>query len=264
MHVVVIDGWKEETAELVQTLAGALGIMPYEARQRIIGGGPTVVASFADEQRAVELAAKLNQRAISSLVVDASEVRGRAGHLVVRRFELGDRSLRIETVGGKSAEIPFSEIDLLLPGVSTVGYSETKTVVDRKLSIGKTILSGGIPMSKKVERQEVVSTEESRKFLYLYAGDRPSADFSQDGMSYEGFGAAMKFSRELNFAYLISELRRLSPRAVYDDRLLNRAGQVRILGPALSPETHLNLAAEILARTLRRGRAGAEPGRDNF
>jgi hypothetical protein len=70
-------------------------------------------------------------------------------------------------------------------------------------------------------------------------------------MTYDGLGAAMKLSRELNFTYLISELRRLSPGAAYDDRLLKRVGQTRLLGPALNPETNLDLAAEILARSLR-------------
>jgi hypothetical protein len=73
-------------------------------------------------------------------------------------------------------------------------------------------------------------------------------------MAYDGFGAAMKLSRELNFAYLKSELRRLCPAAGYDDRLLHRLGQVRVLGPALNPESSLDLAFDILARSLRRGR----------
>jgi hypothetical protein len=38
------------------------------------------------------------------------------------------------------------------------------------------------------------------------------------------------------------------PAAVYDDRLLNRAGQTRLLGPLLTPEANLDLAVEILAR----------------
>lgn len=254
MHVVVIDGWREETAELAQALADALGVTAYEARQRLIGGGPAVAASFADEQQAMALATKLEQRGISTMVVDAAAVRSRAGRFIVRRFELGKWSLRIETGDGKCADIPYDEIDLLLPGASTTGYSETKTVTERKLSVGKTLLSGGIPMTKKVERQEEVMTEERRKVLYLYAGNRSPVDFSQDGMTYDGLGADMKLSRELNFAYLISELRRLSPAAVYDDRLMNRLGQVRLLGPAQNPEANLDLAAEILARSLRRGR----------
>jgi len=257
MHVVAICGWKEETAELVQALATALGITVYEARPRMIGGGPSVVASFADPELALALAKKLNQSGIATLILDAAAVRSSADYFIVRRFELNEWSMRIETSDGHWAEIPYTEIDLLLPGTSIVGSSETKTVTERKLSIGKTVLSGGIPMTRKVEQQEEAASEERRKVLYLYAAKRSPVFFSQNGMTYDGLGAAMKLSRELNFNHLMSELRRFCPGAGYDDRLLNRIGQVRLLGPALNPETNLDLAADILARSLRRGRSGS-------
>jgi hypothetical protein len=155
------------------------------------------------------------------------------------------------------AEIAYGEIDLLLPATSIVRSAEKKTVTERKLSVGKTILAGGIPLSKKVKHEEAVTTEERSKVLYLYAGNRLPIIFSQDGMIYDGLGAAMKLSRELNFTHMISELRRLSPRAVYNDCLRNRIGLVRLPGPALDLETNLDLAIEILARSLRQGRSGS-------
>lgn len=257
MHVVAISSWKEETEKLIQALAGALGITAYEARQRMIGGGPAVVASFADPLLARALVKKLNQCGIDTLVVDATAVRSGTGRFIVRRFALGAWSLRIETTDGQRAEIPCEEIDLILQLTSIVGTYETKTVTERKLNIGMTVLSGGIPITKKTNRREEVSTEEREKVMYLYAGRRPPFVFSQNSMSYEGLGSAMKLSRELNFSHLMNELRRLCPGAVYDDRLLNRPGQVRLLGPALNPETNLDLAAEILARSLRVERPGS-------
>jgi len=254
MHVVVIYGWKEETAELVQAISRALGITVFEARQRVIGNGPAVVAIFADPLQALALVKTLNQNGIETLVVDATEVRSSDGRFIVRRFELDESSMRIETGDGQRAAIPYGEIDLLLPGTNIIGYSEKKTVTERKLSVGKTILAGGIPLSKKVKHEEEVTTEERSKVLYLYAGNWLPIVFSQNGMIYDGLGAAMKLSRELNFTYVINELRRRSPGAVYDDRLLRRAGLVRLLGPALDPETNLDLAIEILARILRHGR----------
>ena len=250
MHVVVIYGWKEESAQLAQGLATALGITVFEVRQRMIGGGPAVVASFAESHRAGELAVKLKQSGVATLVLDAELLRGGSGHFAVRRFELGERSLRLEAVDGQSAEIAYREVGLLLPGTRISGQTELKTVTERKLSLGRTLLSGGIPLTKTVSRQEEVATEERTKCLYLFAGNRPQIVFRQSGMSYDGFGAAMKMSRELNFAYLTSELRRLSPEAVYDDRLVNRLGQVRLLGPAQNSEASLDLAAEILGRCL--------------
>jgi hypothetical protein len=70
-------------------------------------------------------------------------------------------------------------------------------------------------------------------------------------MSYDGLGDAMQVSRDLNFGYLKNALRRLAPQATYNDRLLKRAALVKVLGPALSPEADLDLAFEILARSLR-------------
>jgi hypothetical protein len=255
MHVVTICHWLEGADGLVQALAAALGITAYEARPRMLGNGPAVVASFADPERAFALAGKLKQSGFATLVFDATEVRARAGQFVVRRFEFKKWALRIESGDGQQAEILYDDVDLLLPCTSVVGSTETKTVTERKLSLGKTILSGGLPMTTKVERQEEVSTEERTKLLHLYAGKRPPVIFSQSGMTFDGLGDAMQVSRELNFAHLTSELRRLCPGAVYDERLLNQAGQARLLGPGLNSETNLNLAVEILALTLRERKA---------
>ena len=252
MHIVVIHGWKEATAELVQALAAALGITAFEVRQRLIGGGPAVVARFADPHQAGTLAAKLRQCGVAAFVVDAAEVRGRGERFVVRRFELDAARLLVESIDGESAAIPYAEVELLLPAIGVTSQAETVTVTERKLSLGATIMTGGIPMMKKVERKEEVRAEEREKSLFLYAGSRPVVVFRQNGMTYDGLGAAMKQSRELNFGHLTAELRRLAPAAAYDERLLQRAGQVRVLG-ALDPDTSLDLAAGILARSLRAG-----------
>jgi hypothetical protein len=250
MFVVAIYGWREETSEMVQALAGALGIMVYEAQQRLIGGGPSVVASFADQQQARGLADKVSRYGINTLIVDATAARLRSSFFIVRRFNFSDRALRIESHNGQQEILPYAEMKLFLTGTSVVGFSETKTIVEKKFSMGKTLLTGGIPMTKKVERQEEVYSEESEQILYLYAHDRPTALFSLNGMNYDGFGEEMKQSRKLNFSHLISQLRLHAPGAAFDDRLLNKSNQLRLLGSARGLRASLDLAAEILAQCL--------------
>jgi hypothetical protein len=252
MHVVVIHGWKEECAELVQAIAVASGMTAYEARQRMIGGGPSLLASFAEPELARSLSIKLTGAGVGSFVVDTTLFRSDHAQFAVRRFELGERALHLEAVDGLTAEIPYGEVELLLPGTRISGQTESKTITERKFSLGRTVLSGGIPLTKKVSRQEEVTTEDRTKCLYLYARRQPQVIFRQSGMSYDGFGAAMKLSQELNFAYLINELRRLCGAAAFDERLVNRLGQVRLLGPAQSFEAALDLAAEVQYRSLRR------------
>lgn len=258
MFVVAIYGWREETPEMAQVLAGALGIMAFEARQRLIGGGPAVVASFAEQQQARELAEKVTRSGIKALIVDAAPVRLRDCFVSVRRFEFAERGLKIESDSGQQETRPYAEMELLLTGTSVVGVSETKTVVEKKFSLGKTLLSGGLSMTKKVERQEEVSSEESDQLLYLYGHDRPAAVFSLNSLNYDGFGTEMKLSRNLNFAHLVSQLRLHAPAAVFDDRLLSRISQTRLLGSVQGRGASLDLAAEILARCLLANHADKE------
>lgn len=254
MHLVVIHRWLEVTAERAQALAAALEVTAFDARQRLIGGGPAVVASFADPHQARALAEKLQKSGFAGFVLDSSAVRSGAGCFIVRRFELREGALRIEAADGRRGEIAYGEIDLLLQCTCIAGHTESRTMTERKFSMGRTLLAGGVPLAKKVKRQEEVTTEEREEAIYLFAGRRPPVVFPQNGLVYDGLGATMKLSRELNFAYLKSELRRLSPDAVHDERLLKRPGQVGLLGPTLNPETNLDLAVRILARSLRRAR----------
>jgi len=252
MHVVVIHRWQNEIAELAPLLAAALEVTAFDARQRLIGGSPVVVGSFGEARPARALGRELQKRGFYGFVLDAAAVRSGNTPFVVRRFELGGHSLRIEAVDGRREEIAFAAIDLLLPATSISGHTETRTTTERKFSMGKTLMAGGVPLTKKVKHQEEVAREEHEEVLHLRAAKRPPVLFYRSGMHYDGLGEAMKMSRELNFAYLISELRRPSPNAVYDERLRRRAGQAKLLGPALNPETNLDLAVEILARSLRR------------
>jgi hypothetical protein len=252
MYIVVINSWKEETAELAQVISGTLGITVFEVQQRMICGCPTVLASFADPQQALVSVEKLNQIGIATMVIDTVEVRSRTGSIIVRHFKLNESSLHIETGDRQSADIPYRKIDVLLPVTSTLTHSGTTTTTERKFSLGKTLLTGGISMSKKVKHEQEKTIQKYKKVLYLYISKRQQpVVFSQDDITYDGFGEAMKISRELNFAYLISELHRLCPGAAYNDRLLKRIGQVRLLGPTLNPETNIDLAVEILVRSLR-------------
>lgn len=260
MQVVVIHGWQEETSSLAQVLAAALGVTAYEARQRLIGGGPAVVASFADPPQARGLEEKLRTGGLATLVVDATAaVRTCADCFAVRRFVPGGRAIRVETAEGVGRDIAYGEIELLLRTSRITAHAEVENTAERKFSLGRAALTGGLLATRKVQRKTESSAEEREEVLYLFAGSGAPVVFAGNSMHYEGLGVALKPSREMNFLHLVTELLRLCPDAVYDDRLARRAGQVHLLGPLLDPETFLPLAVEILARSLRR-RGGGTAG----
>jgi hypothetical protein len=249
MHIVAIHGWQETTDALAGQLAGVLGLVPFEAKQRLLRGGPAVIASFADARSARNLAAKLVQIGLGTLVLDATQA-GRADqHYTARRFRFGKQVLRIETCEGPTADIPYAKIKLLLAATGIVP-ALTETTTERKISLRKTALAGGIPLHNEVTRHEVIREEQRQELLYLRAGQRSVFIFRPDQTRFDGLGAAMQLTRERNLALLKQQLRRSCPYLLYDDRLLTRSGQVRLLGPTLSPEDYFDLALEILYQSL--------------
>ncbi len=252
MHLVVVSGWQKEEATVAETVAETMGILVFEAQQKISGGGPAVLTSFADPLQAETMAARLSQDGVPALVIDTAAVRSRSQPLQVRRFVLDSQALQLELFDGNNCDIDYGKIALLLVATCNSGQSQTTdTETKRKFSLGKTLLAGGIPMTKKVKSETTATVEERDETLWMYTQEGVKVIFDRAAMSYDGLGDAMQFTRDLNFVHLKNQLRRLAPQASYDDRLLKRAVLARLLGSALNPETDLDLAFEILARSLR-------------
>ena len=251
MHIVVIHGWQKNGAEVAATIADAMGTLVFEAQQKITGGGPTVLASFAEQPLAEALAGRLTKAGVPALVIDPSGSSTSNQPFRVRRFVLGSHSLQLEAFSGEPLSIDYGSIELLLSATCSSGQMQTtSTVQERKFSLGKTMLAGGVPMTKKVTREETVTAEQRDETLWLYHRDGATVIFDRAHLNFDGLGAAMQMSRNLNFVHLKNEVRRLAPQAHYDDRLLNKAGLVRLLGRSLNPEDNLDLAFEILALCL--------------
>ena len=251
MYLVAIHHWPQE-ATVVETIAAALKILVFEARQKIIGGGPVVIASFAELNQAEELAKKLINAEIPALVIDTQQIRSQSRQQHVSSFKLGTQTLQIEIPGSEHLEIGYETIEMLLIATCSTGQMETSnTTIQRKFSLGKTLLAGGIPMTKKVKTTEILSSEERDMTLWLYTDSGETLVFTRNVMNYTGLGEAQKMTRDLNFTYLLTELKRLAPQAHYNDQLLKRAGQAQVLGQVLNPESDLDLAFEILSQSIK-------------
>ena len=251
MHLVVVHGWKKAAPEVAKTIAEIMETVVFEAQQKISGGGPAVLANFADPTRAEDLTAKLAKNGVPAFVLDTEAVRSEHEPFIVRGFILAEGTLQLESMAGEQCEIDYASVELLLVATCNAGQTQTTvTTTERKFSLGKTLLAGGLPMTKKVTSEDTLTANERDETIWLYTHGPAPVIFSRGILNYDGFGSAIKLTRELNFAYLKSELRRLAPQACYDDRLLKQAGLIRLLGPTLSPDSDLDLACKILACSL--------------
>lgn len=241
---------------LAAPLAEALGGTLYEARARLGDpeGGPAVVATYGEIEPAWACTGRLRANGFAPILITPEEVESNASRFVVRSFTLQGEGIAAVSRRGETTEIAFREIDLFLKGTRIDERTEVKTTEQRKFSAGRALLSGGLMLTKKTRKVEQVTTEERDDFFQLYSDGSPPVVFHASGLNYQPLGPPLQPSVAANFARLVEILRQGAPQARYDERLANRAGRARILGPSLK-DRHLDVAVSLLARVLRAPRA---------
>jgi hypothetical protein len=237
-------------------LAEALRLSRLEARARVQAAerSASVVARFAAWEGADACARALRAEGLDCLVIASESLETDDQRLDVTRFQLAPDAVLIERANGapSTASIPYAAVHTLVRVSRLAPGSTLQTVSERKLSLPRAILTGGLIMTRVEKRTRQVTRGERQGLLFLYATGQPTLRFAEQGLSYRGLGEALSPQSAGNFERLCVALRERCPAALYDDRLTDRMLQAAILGPALAPERHLDLALALLQRGHRR------------
>jgi hypothetical protein len=254
MYIVTIDNLGQDREGIARALSGVLGTTVYDAlvRVNVPGKGPLIVASYREENIARERSEKLIAAGFNTTVLGQDEIETDKTRIIVRKFLFGNSELEIESRTGDHMNIDYSLVDIIIRGTRIAQNTETETIKGRKFDAGRAILSGGLVITKSVKLTQQSTTELREGFIHVYSGNQHPLVFPESVLRYESLGPALKPTRASNFAFVLSELRRRCPSAVYDERLVNKAGQFQLLGPMFDPEKHLDMAVSILLRSLRR------------
>jgi hypothetical protein len=250
MDVVAIYQLHGSTEELAHSLANALGITAYEARSRVSipGGGPAVVASFAATEQAGECMKRLNAAGFKTIMIEPAQMETDADRLLIRQIHFCAHSLQFVTHDGQQLELPYHEINLLLRGAGIVSQIEVEKSTQKKFAPGRALVSGGLVMRKKVTTVTTNTKDERQPFCHLYATGQPPIVLRQADMDYSGLGENLQISRDANFNWICTELRRRCSAARWDERLQTRPGLAQVLGSTFDPERYLDLAISLIAQ----------------
>jgi hypothetical protein len=251
MWVLAVRALEGPDAARIEALSSAIGITAYEARPRAFGLVPHVVATFGQRPAADRAAEILEDAGMQPLLLGEDEMESDAGRVVARSFVLGPSDVRIVLRDGRTFDCAGADIALLLRGTRIRQDQRTEVTTERKLSVGKAVLTGGILLTKNKKKETTVSTEVREGFVYLYGVGLPDIVISETAVLYDGLGPAMAPTRAANFARLVTELRARAVGALYDERMLTRAGQAQVLGGVLAPEPFFDVATTVLSLSLR-------------
>ena len=261
MNVVAIVDLAGERQQLADGLAKALGLTRYEALQRIsgpAGTGPLVAGVFAERGQAENLLGRLVSGGFRAMLLTDEDMRAESGMRSAKTFHFGENEFQVEFYSSSGAiaplekvlSLPYPGIRLIVRGTRTSTGTSVETSMQRKLSLGRAVLSGGLVFSKKEKTVRETATGRREGFANLYAGGGLCVTLLENGLRYESLGPALGFSNSANFSYLVGELRRRCRQARYDERLLNKFSQSSMLGPLLDPAQYPYVATALISRAL--------------
>jgi hypothetical protein len=197
-----------------------MGLSPYDARLRLAPPPPLVLASGLPTASAQAWLAQLRSRGHGAVACTQEHLPSSSRIPVPRQFALRGRELVVLDEHRLTLALPFDEILGLVRAAEVSEAESTTRVKERKMAIGRAVMSGGLIRHKAVEKVQTSSTTEREEVLYLFR--RTVTEpllFKEYELSYEGLGSERKTTARQSFETLVTWLRTAAPSVFYDDRL---------------------------------------------
>jgi hypothetical protein len=157
----------------------------------------------------------------------------------VRRFEFEEQGLSLEGLPGQRLRVRYAELRLVMRGRQSTTHVETKEEVEHQY-VGR----GRRRVVKTVEEKHV----RVENFLWVL-GKGLRAAFTQS-TQFMGLGGQLAPTVHENLQRLMGELRRRTPHAVVDERLMQMP---RFTMPLVDPARSQELFAELLLQAVAEG-----------
>jgi hypothetical protein len=243
-------------------LAADLGCTAYDARLLLAPGLPAVVRTTPDRAAALDLLARLRARGHGAVACDLAAVVASSAMSSMRRFRLDGDAIALDDAPGE--RLPYDDVLALIAAVHRRRTDTDTTTRERRLSVGRALMTSGLSMTKTVTTGARTTTDEREAVLYVFRrGGAPPWILHERGTVWGGHGRPLAPSEAQNFRIAIDELRARTPGAAYDDRLVTRRAPERAAlagGPAsTSVTTSSDAGIDLLAHLVALGiaRAGA-------
>jgi len=116
-----------------------------------------------------------------------------AHRVVARNLELGPQGLVAVDGRGGRHDCPYAALHTLFRGSRPLVTSETVKTTERRLAMGKALLTGGLSVTKKIETVSERTTTAKEAFVLLQCWpDRPEIILYEHRLNYQCLGADLQ------------------------------------------------------------------------
>jgi hypothetical protein len=239
-------------------LAPVLGRSAYEARLALAAPPPAVLLETPDVDAARSLLALLRQRGHGAVACDTASVTPSENMITPRNFRFDEMCL----IADEQPGIEYAAVAALLRATHARRQENTSERTEKKLSLARSALTGGVVNTKSVTVTERSVVHEREQVLYVMnRSGSGHVILRETRLRYAGLGTQIGMSTTENFGSVVNLMRERAPSALFDDRLLKtrHAGTVRQSGAAAartitsSNDVEVDLAAHLLTVAFLQG-----------
>jgi len=220
VHVAVAPP-KTLDADLVKRVASLVGKEIFDTRLLLTGEIPRIIAHFPNTGAAHSIAQGMRDAGLVAFVCKDSELRNRSARFVAHTAETGDKEVIFWDKRGGEARVEAGDVFLIIRGRKQSYTQQETSTTKMKLNLPATLLTGGIPIMRRVTLKTTKESLRADDFVRVY--DRRSSDprveMFQNGLDYAFLGPELTPSTPVNFKAVVTKLREWFPGAIFDERL---------------------------------------------
>lgn len=208
--------------ELIKKVAAIVAKNLYETQLCLTGKIPKIIANYYNMQMAESTANSLRELGLVAIVCTDSELRKPPQIYRAHTLKLEEQAMIFRDRIDQERRIESGEMFLIVRGRMQT-YTETQvTKTTRKLNVAVTLLTGGIPVTKKVKEKSTNISYQTESFVRFYrrVSTEPVVEILQQNFDYSFLEAEMASSSIANFNATVTKIKNAFPQAIFDDRLV--------------------------------------------
>jgi hypothetical protein len=207
--------------KLIKGVADILNKDAYDARLLLSGEIPKIVAHYENMQMAEPVLHTLVELGIDAIALSDFILRQPQRIFKAYTIELGKQEVLFKDINGIEKRIRESDAFLIITGIIQTSTESEAITTRRKLNITSTLLTGGIPIYKKVKEKTITRFQGTEYFMRLYSNKpvNPFVAISQHDMDYSFLGEKIAMSTRANFTSVVTTMQEIFPQAIFNDSL---------------------------------------------
>jgi hypothetical protein len=209
--------------ELATALAPHLGRTEYDLRLLLAGALPNVLLRTAEVPRAQELLGVLRAAGHGAVACDLDRVAGSGSLLAPRDFVFEADGFSGTVPGSGPVRLEYAQVLALVRATHDTSEEITTETKEKKLSLARAAVTGGLSFSKTTTRREHSLRGEREQVLYVFTrSGEGHLLLREQRLRYAGLGERVGRTLLENFNTTVELFCAHAPAAHYDDRLMSQ------------------------------------------